>query len=190
MPEFTGAQKRPRPGHEWVDEIDDAVRGLASGFLVGIPVVFTVDSWWLGDQVTPLDALGQILARHQFHDEGAHPIALLEVVNGGDVGMIQRRECTGLAFESGEAVGILRQRGGQDLQRHVAPEPRVARPIHFAHPAGPEWTKHLIGTETGADVEHGSSDYMCGGDRHLPPRNPIIRASVAPWPTVRAGWPR
>ena len=52
-----GAPTRPRPGHEWSDEIDDAVRGLASGFLVGIPVVFTVDTWWLGDQIGPLDAL-------------------------------------------------------------------------------------------------------------------------------------
>jgi putative integral membrane protein (TIGR02587 family) len=30
---------------------------LASGFLVGIPVVVTVDSWWLGEQVGPVDAL-------------------------------------------------------------------------------------------------------------------------------------
>jgi putative integral membrane protein (TIGR02587 family) len=52
-----GAPTRPRPGHEWSDEIDDAVRGLASGFLIGIPVVFTVDSWWLGDQAGPLEAL-------------------------------------------------------------------------------------------------------------------------------------
>jgi uncharacterized membrane protein len=52
-----GAATRPRPGREWSDEIDDAVRGLASGFLIGIPVVFTVDSWWLGDQNEPLDSL-------------------------------------------------------------------------------------------------------------------------------------
>jgi putative integral membrane protein (TIGR02587 family) len=52
-----GAPTRPRPGREWSDEFDDAVRGLASGFLIGIPVVFTVDSWWLGDQNEPLDSL-------------------------------------------------------------------------------------------------------------------------------------
>jgi putative integral membrane protein (TIGR02587 family) len=52
-----GAPSRPRPGREWSDEFDDAVRGLASGFLIGIPVVFTVDSWWLGDQNEPLDSL-------------------------------------------------------------------------------------------------------------------------------------
>src|SRR5215217_1233816 len=52
-----GAPTRPRPGREWSDEFDDAVRGLASGFLIGVPVVFTVDSWWLGDQNEPLDSL-------------------------------------------------------------------------------------------------------------------------------------
>ncbi len=52
-----GSPARPRPGREWSDEVDDAVRGLASGFLIGVPVVFTVDSWWLGDQISPVDAL-------------------------------------------------------------------------------------------------------------------------------------
>lgn len=41
----------------WGEELDDAVRGLASGFLIGIPVVFTVDSWWLGEQIGPRGAL-------------------------------------------------------------------------------------------------------------------------------------
>ncbi|MCA9878899.1 MAG: DUF2391 family protein [Thermomicrobiales bacterium] len=41
----------------WADHLDDTVRGMASGFLVGIPTVFTVDSWWLGEQMGPIDAL-------------------------------------------------------------------------------------------------------------------------------------
>lgn len=64
MFEPKGAPTRPRPGHEWSDEIDDAVRGLASGFLIGIPIVFTVDSWWLGDQVGPLGALALLGASY------------------------------------------------------------------------------------------------------------------------------
>jgi putative integral membrane protein (TIGR02587 family) len=48
---------RPRRGSDLANEIDDAVRGLASGFLIGIPVVFTVDSWWLGEQTAPMDSL-------------------------------------------------------------------------------------------------------------------------------------
>jgi putative integral membrane protein (TIGR02587 family) len=45
------------PGGGWSEELDDAVRGLASGFLIGVPVVFTVDVWWLGDQTGPFDSL-------------------------------------------------------------------------------------------------------------------------------------
>lgn len=41
----------------WAAQIQDGLRGLASGFLVGIPVVFTVDTWWLGDQLSPIDSL-------------------------------------------------------------------------------------------------------------------------------------
>jgi putative integral membrane protein (TIGR02587 family) len=52
-----GTPARPRPGREWWDELDDAVRGLASGFLIGIPAVFTVGSWWLGDQLGPMDSM-------------------------------------------------------------------------------------------------------------------------------------
>jgi putative integral membrane protein (TIGR02587 family) len=58
------ASTRPRLGREWSDEFDDAVRGLASGFLIGIPVVFTVDSWWLGDQNEPLDSLTLLAAAY------------------------------------------------------------------------------------------------------------------------------
>ena len=57
-----GSEKEIRTGsHQaapaWLVEIDDAVRGLASGILVGVPVVFTVDSWWLGEQYGPPDSL-------------------------------------------------------------------------------------------------------------------------------------
>lgn len=54
-------QRHSRPGASrrsiWADPLDDAVRGMASAFLVGIPLVFTVDSWWLGEQTGPVDAL-------------------------------------------------------------------------------------------------------------------------------------
>jgi putative integral membrane protein (TIGR02587 family) len=59
-----GAPTRPRLGREWSDEFDDAVRGLASGFLIGIPVVFTVDLWWLGDQNEPLESLTLLAATY------------------------------------------------------------------------------------------------------------------------------
>ena len=38
------------------------MRGLANGFLIGIPVVITVVSWWLGDQNERLDSLTLLAA--------------------------------------------------------------------------------------------------------------------------------
>jgi putative integral membrane protein (TIGR02587 family) len=40
------------------------VRGLASGFLVGVPVVFTADVWWLGDQTDPRESLVLLAASY------------------------------------------------------------------------------------------------------------------------------
>ena len=54
-----------------------------------------------------------------------------------DVGMVQRGEHLRLALEAGEAFGIVGERLGQDFDRDVAIELRVARPIHLSHPASP-----------------------------------------------------
>ncbi|MCC7023627.1 MAG: DUF2391 family protein [Thermomicrobiales bacterium] len=51
-------------GRGWPDVLDDAVRGLASGFLVGVPVVFTADVWWLGDQSSPIESLFLLAAAY------------------------------------------------------------------------------------------------------------------------------
>lgn len=45
-----------------MDEIDDPVRRLANGFLIGIPVVITVVSWWFGVQNERLDSLTLLAA--------------------------------------------------------------------------------------------------------------------------------
>jgi hypothetical protein len=45
-----------------LDEIDDPVRRLANGFLIGIPVVITVVSWWFGVQNERLDSLTLLAA--------------------------------------------------------------------------------------------------------------------------------
>ena len=55
------------------------------------------------------------------------PLALLEPVDRGDVGMVQRGERLGFALETRQAVGVLRERVGQDLDRDVAIELRVGR---------------------------------------------------------------
>lgn len=41
----------------WREEGSDLLRGLAGGFLVGIPLLYTMETWWLGMTVSPLRSL-------------------------------------------------------------------------------------------------------------------------------------
>ena len=61
--------------------------------------------------------------------------AVLEAVDLRDVRMIQRGERLRFALEARQAVGVGRERLGQDLDRDVAIELRVARAIDLAHAA-------------------------------------------------------
>jgi hypothetical protein len=56
-------------------------------------------------------------------------------VDGRDVRVIKRREEAHFALEARQPIRIGRERGRQDLDRYVAPEPRVARAVHLTHPA-------------------------------------------------------
>ena len=64
--------------------------------------------------------------------------------------MVQRGERLRLALEPGDPVRIGGERVGQDLDGDVAIEPRVTRPIDFAHPAGAKGGDDLVRTNAGA----------------------------------------
>lgn len=70
-----------------------------------------------------------------------------DVVHGQDVGMVQRAGGAGFLLEATDAFGVLGDRGGQDLDRHFAPEAGVAGAIDLAHPAGADERQDLIGPE-------------------------------------------
>src|SRR5207302_9232032 len=63
-----------------------------------------------------------------------------------------------LLLEPAEALRVLRKRRRQHLDRHLAPEARIARAIHLAHPTGAEGRQDLVGAEARA-----------GGERHFGP---------------------
>lgn len=46
----------------WADEIDDLIRGACGGFLFGIPLLYTMEVWWIGSSVTPPRMMGAIAA--------------------------------------------------------------------------------------------------------------------------------
>ena len=58
--------------------------------------------------------------------------------------MVQRGENLRLALESRETLRIIRERRGQDLDRNVAIELRVARAEHLAHPARADGARDFV----------------------------------------------
>jgi putative integral membrane protein (TIGR02587 family) len=50
------AEERPRPA-DWGDELNGLVRGLTGGFLVGIPLIYTMETWWIGETLSMPRAL-------------------------------------------------------------------------------------------------------------------------------------
>jgi hypothetical protein len=77
----------------------------------------------------------------------------LEAVNRGDVGMIERGQDFGLALQASDAIGILREGGGQDLDRDVALQARVAGTIDLAHSAGADHRLDFVRTEARSALE-------------------------------------
>jgi putative integral membrane protein (TIGR02587 family) len=50
---------------QWNDELKDLIRGASGGFLFGIPLLYTMEVWWIGSYTTPplmLAVLGVIFA--------------------------------------------------------------------------------------------------------------------------------
>ena len=69
--------------------------------------------------------------------------------------MRQRRDRLGLALEPGERVGIRGEVRRQHLDRDVAVELRVSRPIDLAHAPRADRREDLVGTQP-----------VAGGERH------------------------
>ena len=97
------------------------------------------------------ELLRKRLALDQLHHDGLNAVALLESVDRRDVGVAQRRQHARLALEPRQPIGIARERRGQDLDRHVAPQLRVPRAIDLAHPAGAKRRHDLVRAEAAAD---------------------------------------
>ena len=81
-----------------------------------------------------------------------------DVVHGEDVRVAQCRGRAGLLLEAVEAIDIGREDTGQDLDRHVTPEPRIARPVYLAHAARAERGHDLVGPEASARFQWQWSD--------------------------------
>jgi hypothetical protein len=100
-----------------------------------------------------VQALAQRLAEEELHDRERLVALPADVVDGEDVGMREGGDRLRLALEAGERVGARREMRRQHLERHVALEPRVARPIDLPHPSSPELAQDLVRPEPISDRE-------------------------------------
>ncbi|HEY9671923.1 MAG TPA: TIGR02587 family membrane protein [Waterburya sp.] len=46
-------RKKRRISKAWSSQFDDIIRGASGGFLFGIPLLYTMEVWWIGSQTPP-----------------------------------------------------------------------------------------------------------------------------------------
>jgi putative integral membrane protein (TIGR02587 family) len=46
-------RKKRQYSHDWSYQIDDMIRGASGGFLFGIPLLYTMEVWWIGSEIPP-----------------------------------------------------------------------------------------------------------------------------------------
>lgn len=80
--------------------------------------------------------------------------------------MRERGEQLRFALEPREAIGIGRLQVGEDLQRDVAAEPVIARPVNLTHPAGAERSDHFVDAEPGSGGQRHEGWIIAGGGWH------------------------
>ena len=98
------------------------------------------------------------LALEQLHDGVRSAFVLPEVVDGEDVGMRQRGDGAGLAFEA-RARGLVRgEARRQDLDSHGASELGIGGAIDFTHAARTEQPDDLVLAKPGSDHPVASAD--------------------------------
>lgn len=54
-------RRKQRHGSSLRGELNDLVRGLCGAFLFGIPLLYTMEVWWIGSSVTPPQLAGVLL---------------------------------------------------------------------------------------------------------------------------------
>ena len=79
------------------------------------------------------DPLGERLTGRELHHQELPAAGFFEAVNRGDAGMVQRRQHARFALESCQALGVLGEGLGKDLDRDAPAQPRIRGLIHLTH---------------------------------------------------------
>jgi hypothetical protein len=79
-------------------------------------------------------------------------VRVVEAVDRTEVRMVHGGEDLRFPAEACEALRVVREGVGKDLQRDVAIQLGIARPIHFAHAAGTECRDDFVRATTNAGL--------------------------------------
>src|SRR5262245_34532046 len=105
-------------------------------------------------------------ALHQLH----YHVAIADIEDTKNIGVIQRSQNLGFLLKAGAAGRVASEVRGQNLQRNITPQPRVARPVDLAHAARAQRRDDFI-----------RSEFVSRDERH------VIRSLLAS-STMRANW--
>jgi hypothetical protein len=78
--------------------------------------------------------LTERLAFEEFGNEEADVVLFTDVIDGEDVGMVQRAQDLRLVLKTMKPVGISRESGGKNLQGNSAVKASIPSAIDLAHP--------------------------------------------------------
>ena len=123
------------------------------------------------------------LSFEQFRNREELPVMNAGIEDRQDVGVRERSDGLRLPLEASTPIRVGRDRVGQDFDRHIAAEPRVARPVHLAHSAGAEGRDDLVRAKACAGRERQRSqlygrDALARSQQNVRSRIPL---SDGPW---------
>ena len=97
---------------------------------------------------SPVDQhFAQRLPLEELRNDIGCPVVGSNVVDGEDVGMVQGAGGSGFPLEPTQPIRVRGHRIGQHLDRHLAPDSGIARPVHLSHSARSERRKNLVASE-------------------------------------------
>ena len=127
-------------GHEDVCRLDVAVDD--AGGVSGIERVGDIDRLATAQSQSPeafRDAVFQCQAIQKLHGDESLSMLVINLVDGADVGMVQRRRGLSFALEAGQRLGIFRNFVRKELQGDEAVQLYVLGLINHTHTAPAEF---------------------------------------------------
>ena len=100
---------------------------------------------------TAAHPIGERVALDKFEDQIRDASGLFEVVDGRNVGVIDRCDRLGFAVKARETIGIVGVGFRQDFDRDLPFQLTVVSEEHFAHPARAEQGQDFVRTEASAN---------------------------------------